>query len=215
MEEAVRSELLKKLEVVYGDEGCGLHFATPFELLIATMLSAQTTDVQVNKVTPALFARCPDAQSMAELTQLELEEMIASIGFYHTKARHVLDTSRILCSQYQGVVPDTMEELVKLPGVGRKTANVVLANAMGQDRIAVDTHVFRVSNRLGLAHAKDVLKTEEQLMENIPQNLWSKAHHWLIWHGRRVCFARKPNCEGCPVAIYCEDYRRRSGETTD
>jgi endonuclease-3 len=215
LEQAVREALLTKLEQVYGEEGCGLNFGTPFELLIATMLSAQTTDVQVNKVTPALFARCPDAQSMAGLTQEELEQMIRSIGFYHTKARHILDTARALCSQYQGRVPDTMEELVKLPGVGRKTANVVLANAMGQDRIAVDTHVFRVSNRLGLAHAKDVLKTEEQLMENIPQNLWSRAHHWLIWHGRRVCYARKPACERCPVAIYCEDYRRRLGEKTD
>ena len=211
MEEKTRKALLSKLNEVYYNEGCALNHGNPFELLIATMLSAQTTDVQVNKVTPALFARCPDAAALAGLTQPELEEMIRSIGFYHTKAQHILDTCRLLCQNYGGQVPDTLEELTKLPGVGRKTANVVLANAMGQDRIAVDTHVFRVSNRLGLPHAKDVLRTEEQLMEAIPKDKWSQAHHWLIWHGRRVCSARKPACERCPVALYCEDYQRRQG----
>lgn len=204
MEEKVKVLLLNKLAEVYHEEGCALVFADPFELLIATMLSAQTTDVQVNRVTPGLFAECPDAAALGKLSVEELEERIKSIGFYHTKARHIIDTCHLLCEKYGGVVPDTREELMKLPGVGRKTANVVLANAMGQDTIAVDTHVFRVSNRLGLAHAGDVLKTEEQLMAAIPKAQWSQAHHWLIWHGRRVCAARKPACGRCPVAIYCD-----------
>ena len=212
MEERARHDLLEALRAVYGSEGCALNFNNAFELLIATMLSAQTTDVQVNKVTPALFARCPDAASMAALSQAELEEMIRSIGFYRMKAAHILETCAILDKEYGGGVPDTMERLTNLPGVGRKTANVVLSNAMGQPHIAVDTHVFRVSNRLGLAHAKDVLKTEEQLMEAIPREDWSSAHHWLIWHGRRVCTARKPDCDHCPAALWCETRQRMSGE---
>ena len=211
MDETIKKALLDKLDEVYHEEGCALVHTNAFELLIATMLSAQTTDVQVNKVTPALFERCPDAASMALLTRPELEEMIRSIGFYHTKAQHILETCRILCDRYDGVVPNSLEELTTLPGVGRKTANVVLSNAMGVPRIAVDTHVFRVSNRLGLAHAKDVLKTEEQLMAAIPEDKWSQAHHWLIWHGRRICAARKPDCGRCPVALYCEYYQLQQG----
>lgn len=211
MDEKTKKALLDKLDEVYHNEGCALVHTNAFELLIATMLSAQTTDVQVNKVTPTLFARCPDAASMRLLSQDALEEMIRSIGFYHTKAQHILETCQMLCELYDGEVPNTLEELTKLPGVGRKTANVVLSNAMGVPRIAVDTHVFRVSNRLGLAHSKDVLKTEEQLMAAIPEEKWSQAHHWLIWHGRRVCAARKPDCGRCPVALYCENYQAQQG----
>lgn len=212
MEETVKKALLLKLEEIYGDEGCALHFTNAFELLIATMLSAQTTDIQVNKVTPALFARCPDANAMADISQSELEDLIRSIGFFRTKAAHIIETCSVLRDEFNGEVPRTMEELTSLPGVGRKTANVVLSNAMGVPGIAVDTHVFRVSNRLGLAHAKDVKRTEEQLMAEIPREKWSQAHHWLIWHGRRVCDARRPDCEHCPTAIYCETYRLRTGE---
>jgi len=204
MNEKNKKALLAALDGAYHGMGCALNFGTPFQLLIATMLSAQTTDVQVNKVTPALFARCQDAEAMASMNLAELEEMIRSIGFYHTKAQHVLDASRMLCEKFGGQVPRTMEELTSLPGVGRKTANVVLSNAMGVQAIAVDTHVFRVSNRMGLASARDVLTCEKQLMEAIPQEQWSQAHHWLIWHGRKVCDAKKPACGRCPVAEYCE-----------
>ncbi len=212
MDPMIKHELLEKLREVYGTEGCALQFSNAFELLIATILSAQTTDVQVNKVTPELFMLAPDPAAMMKLSQPQLESIIRSIGFFHTKAKHILETCSVLIEKYDGRVPETMEELVSLPGVGRKTANVVLSNAMGQPRIAVDTHVFRVSNRLGLAHAKDVLSTENQLMEAIPEKDWSAAHHWLIWHGRRVCAARNPDCEHCPVAIYCETQRISQGE---
>ena len=191
----------------YPDAKPGLDFTNAFELLIATILSAQCTDKQVNKVTKVLFEKYPDAKSMATLTPQELEPYIKSCGFYATKAKNIIQTCHILMEQYGGEVPRDMDTLQTLPGVGRKTANVVVSNAFGQDAIAVDTHVFRVSNRLGLADAKDVLKTEMQLMENIPKNQWSIAHHWLIWHGRRVCTARAPKCEQCPVNLDCKHYR--------
>lgn len=200
-------EILKRLEEHYPDAKPGLFFDSAFELLIATILSAQTTDRQVNAVTEGLFAACPDAKSMLKLKQSELEKIIKSCGFYKTKASNVLKTCRILVEKYGGEVPQTMEELTALPGVGRKTANVVLSNAFGIPAIAVDTHVFRVTNRLGLADAKDVLETEKQLMKAIPKEKWSQAHHWLIWHGRRVCYARKPDCGGCFLKDICKSAR--------
>lgn len=196
-------KILEGLEKSYGEMGCALNFRTPFELLIATMLSAQTTDVTVNKATEVLFKIYNKPEDFASLSQEELEKYIKTCGFYKTKAQNIINTSRKILSEYNGKVPDTLEELIKLPGVGRKTANVVLSNAFGKDAIAVDTHVFRVSNRLGLADAKDVLKTEEDLMKNIPKEYWSRAHHWLIWHGRKICTARKPKCDICPVKEYC------------
>ena len=204
MDENTKAALLAALEKEYYAETCALTFHDAFELLIATILSAQTTDAQVNKVTPALFARCPDPAALAALDVAELESMIKSIGFYHTKAQHVHEACVMLVERFGGRVPQTLEELTTLPGVGRKTANVVLANAMGQAAIAVDTHVFRVSNRMGLAQTKDVYECEMQLQRAIPRDKWSAAHHWLIWHGRRVCDARKPACGVCPVAEYCE-----------
>lgn len=198
------TNILQALKVAYPDAKPGLDFTNPFELLIATILSAQCTDKQVNKVTPALFHDYPDAKSMAKLTPEELAPYIKSCGFYATKSKNIIATCRILADKYDGKVPEDRDELQTLPGVGRKTANVVVSNAFGQDAIAVDTHVFRVANRLGLVHAKDVKKTEEQLMEHIPQEQWSIAHHWLIWHGRRVCSARNPKCQGCPCEIFCE-----------
>ncbi len=198
-----KKEILKRLEQQYFGARPALRFRNAFELLIATMLSAQTTDKQVNAATVALFEKAPDAAAMLRLSQDQLEGYIRTCGFYHTKAQNVLATCRILMERYGGEVPQTMEELTTLPGVGRKTANVVLSNAFGVPGIAVDTHVFRVSNRLGLAAAKDVLETEMQLMENIPKDKWSDAHHWLIWHGRKVCTARKPACGACFLYDIC------------
>ncbi len=198
-----KKEILKRLEQQYLGARPALRFRNAFELLIATMLSAQTTDKQVNAVTEALFEKAPDAAAMLRLSQSEIEGYIKSCGFYHTKAQNLLAACRILVERYGGDVPQTMEELTTLPGVGRKTANVVLSNAFGVPGIAVDTHVFRVSNRLGLAAAKDVLDTEMQLMKNIPKEKWSDAHHWLIWHGRKVCTARKPACGACFLYDIC------------
>lgn len=197
-------EILKRLEAHYLGAKPGLVYNNAFELLIATILSAQTTDRQVNAITGALFEKCPDAKSFLELGQSELEKMIRSCGFYKTKANNILKTCRILVQKYDGQVPKTHDELTALAGVGRKTANVVLSNAFGVPAIAVDTHVFRVSNRLGLANAKDVLRTEKQLMKNIPKDKWSDAHHWLIWHGRKICGSRRPDCESCFLADVCD-----------
>ncbi len=196
-------EILTRLEQHYLGARPALHFSNPFELLMATMLSAQTTDKQVNGVTKVLFEKAPDAAGMLSLSQIELEQIIKSCGFYHTKAQNLLAACRKLVDEYDGEVPQTMEKLIALPGVGRKTANVVLSNAFGIPAIAVDTHVFRVTNRLGLAHAKDVLETEKQLMESIPKDKWSDAHHWLIWHGRKICTARKPSCVQCFLQDIC------------
>jgi endonuclease-3 len=202
-------DILKLLEEHYPNAKPGLHFGSAFQLLIATILSAQTTDRQVNAVTEGLFEKYPDARSMLSLSTAGLEQIIKSCGFYKTKAKNVLATCRIIAEKYGGEVPRTMEELTMLPGVGRKTANVVLSNAFNVPAIAVDTHVFRVSNRLGLADAKDVLETEKQLMSAIPKDKWFKAHHWLIWHGRRVCDARKPECGGCFLNDVCKYAKER------
>jgi endonuclease-3 len=197
------NEILRLLKQHYKDATTELDYVNPFQLLIATILAAQCTDRQVNKVTPGLFSKYPGPAEMAALTPEELGKEIHSCGFYKTKSRNIIETCRILLAEHGGQVPDNMEALTRLPGVGRKTANVVLSNAFGQDAIAVDTHVFRVSNRLGLAAAGDVWNTEKQLMENIPKEDWSEAHHWLIYHGRRVCRARKPDCENCFLRHLC------------
>ena len=195
--------VLEELEELYPQAGAELNFTNPFETVVATVLAAQCTDKRVNMVTARLFPRYPDAKAMAQLTPEELEPMIQECGLYHNKARSIVELSRMLVEKYDGCVPDTMEELVALPGVGRKTANVVLANAFGQQAFAVDTHVFRVSNRIGLAHASNVQETERQLMAAVPRERWSHTHHLLIWHGRRCCAARKPACERCPI-VQCE-----------
>ncbi len=195
--------ILVELNRLYPEAKPELDFSNPFETLIATMLAAQCTDRQVNKVTPRLFGLYPDALSMAQISAEELHPLIQSCGF-KSKAVNIAATCRLLVERHGGQVPSTMEELTALPGVGRKTANVVLANAFGIPTLAVDTHVFRVSNRIGLASAKDVLKTELQLMEAIPKEDWIAAHHWLIFHGRRVCAARKPACDACTLAPWCD-----------
>ena len=196
--------ILAELERLYPDAKPALHFRNPFELLVAVILSAQCTDVKVNAVTPALFAAYPDAHALAAADPLDVEGYIRTCGLYHNKAKNLVATAKTLVEQYGGEVPADHEKLTQLPGVGRKTANVVMSCAFGADAIAVDTHVFRVSNRLGLADAGDVLKTEQQLMQSIPKEKWSLAHHWIIFHGRRVCAARKPACESCTLAAFCE-----------
>ena len=188
----------------YPDAGCALEHGDPYQLLVAVVLSAQTTDVSVNKATPALFAKAPDAHAMAALSPAEIEPYIRSIGMYRTKADHVWKLSNELVEKYGGEVPADYDKLVELPGVGRKTANVVLAEAFGQQRIAVDTHVFRLANRIGLTAEKDVLKTELALMKAIPEDRWTAMHHALIWHGRRVCSARSPQCAVCCLNGVCK-----------
>lgn len=193
------SRVLDALSTLYPEARAELDFSNPFETLIATILSAQCTDKRVNQVTEALFARYPDASSLARLTQEELEPRIKECGLYHGKARNILATCRALAEKYGGRVPDTRAELMSLPGVGQKTAGVVLMAAFGGDEIPVDTHVFRVANRVGLAHAGTPEKTEAQLTRLIPAGRRGHAHHLLIWHGRRCCAARKPACERCPL----------------
>ena len=204
--------ILAELERLYPDARPALHFDNAYQLLLAVILSAQCTDVKVNMVTPALFAAYPDAQALAKATPEEVEPYIRTCGLYHNKAKNLVLTARALVEQYGGEVPADHEKLTKLPGVGRKTANVVMSCAFGADAIAVDTHVFRVTNRLGLASAPDVLKTEEQLMQAIPKDKWSRAHHWLSFHGRQVCAARKPACEACTLRAWC-DYANGEKET--
>ena len=196
-------EVLARLKDVYKYVRTALRFKTPYELLVATILSAQSTDKQVNKVTKELFQKYPDAQAISQLTPEELAEEIKSIGLYKNKSKNIVAASKLLVEQYDGQVPADLDELVKLPGVGRKTANVVLSNAFGIPALAVDTHVFRVANRLKLTDSHDVLTSEKQLMAMIPREDWSDAHHWLIWHGRLFCKARKPNCERCKLNDLC------------
>lgn len=198
-----RQEILRRLERVYQGAKPALHFRNPYELLVATILSAQCTDVRVNQVTGPLFEHYPDAQRLAQADYGELCDEIHSCGCYAVKAKNLMGTARLLVERFQGEVPQTMEELTTLPGVGRKTANVVLSNAFGIPGFAVDTHVYRVSNRLGLAHAKDVEKTEEQLCALVPRDAWGHAHHWLIYHGRQVCSARSPKCDTCFLNDLC------------
>ena len=178
-----KKAILAELEKTYPDARPELNFRNPYETLVAVMLSAQCTDKQVNKVTPALFERYPDVESMAAASVEDVYPMVKSCGF-KSKATNIVESCRMICQKYGGQVPGDMDALQTLPGVGRKTANVVLANAFGVPTIAVDTHVFRVSNRLGLADANTVEKTEEQLMKAIPKQDWVAAHHWLIFHGR-------------------------------
>ena len=201
-------EVIDELEKLYPDAECELNFTTPFELLVATILSAQCTDKRVNIVTEKLFKDYNTPEDFLKLKESELELLIKSTGFYRNKSKSILGTSRILVDKYNSQVPDTREELMKLPGVGRKTANVVMSNAFGKQAIAVDTHVFRVSNRIGLANSSNVDKTEEDLMKNIPENEWSKTHHLLIFHGRRICKARNPQCELCPLRDVCFYYKK-------
>ena len=196
-------KILEILEESYGGIGPALRFGSVFQLLVAVMLSAQTNDNQVNRITDKLFPLYPDAAAFAALTPEELEPMISSCGLYKNKAKNIVATSRIIAENYGGEVPKDKDALVALPGVGGKTANVVLAVGFGIPALAVDTHVFRVSNRMGLAEAKNPQQTEKALTALIPKEKWADAHHWLIWHGRKCCTARKPACADCPCRAYC------------
>lgn len=208
MSRANTRRMLVQLEAAYPDAKCALNFQTPFELLIATMLSAQCTDVRVNMVTERLFQKYRGPEDYAAVTPEILQEDIQELGLFRAKAEHIVETSRMLLRDFSGQVPQTLEALVLLPGVGRKTANVVLSNAFGVAALAVDTHVQRVSNRMGMASSMNALITEQQLCQRIPQKLWGQAHHWLIYHGRRVCTARNPKCDICPVTEFCAFYQK-------
>ncbi len=200
------------LEKTYPSAKAELDFTNPLELLVATILSAQCTDVRVNKTTPVLFAKYKTAKDYAEADLEELMEIIRPCGFYRTKANHLIGAGRVMEESFQGQVPRTMEEIMTLPGVGRKTANVVLSNAFGVPGIAVDTHVFRVSNRIGLCDTDTPEKTEMALQKIIPEDRWSQSHHVLIFHGRRCCAARKPKCTVCPVSEQCLFWRKKQNE---
>ncbi len=202
MTKAKKLEILHRLEEMYPEAKAELIFSNPYEMLVATILSAQCTDRQVNKVTPAVFSRYPTANDMAEAEEEDLYPMVKSCGF-KTKAANIIAACRIIRKEYGGKVPDSMEALTKLPGVGRKTANVVLSNAFGIPAFAVDTHVFRVCNRLGLCKTSTPEETEAQMTKLIPKNKWGQAHHWLIWHGRRLCKAKRPLCSECALRDLC------------
>lgn len=199
----VKAEQLRRLSEVYKNDGTMLHFTSPFTLLVAVILSAQCTDKRVNVITNRIFPRLDTPAKMVSLTQSQLGTEIHDCGLYKAKAKNLLGMCRMLLSDYHGEVPEDFDELVKLPGVGRKTANVVRSVAFGYPAIAVDTHVFRVANRLKLAAGTTPLEVEKGLQKAIPKEDWSAAHHWLIWHGRRVCHARKPDCETCFLQNVC------------
>jgi len=200
--------ILERLKKEYPDAHCELDFETPLQLLIATILSAQCTDKRVNMVTPELFKTFPDAESLSIANPEKLEEMIKSTGFFRNKTKSLLGMSGAVVERHGGQVPSTMEELVKLPGVGRKTANVVLGNAFHIDEgVVVDTHVGRLSIRLGLTNETDPVKVEQVLMSLIPRDDWTLISHLLIFHGRRVCIARLPRCESCVLADVCPSAR--------
>ena len=209
MDIKTKEEILRRLEETWPEARAELHFANPYQMLVATVLSAQCTDQQVNRVTPAVFKRYPDALAMAEAREEDLFPMVKSCGF-KSKAGHLISACQMIRDRFGGEVPRTMEELTTLPGVGRKTANVVLSNAFGIPAFAVDTHVFRVSNRLGLCEAKTVEETERQMTALIPREKWGQAHHWLIWHGRRICKAQKPLCGECPMKDLCAWHQKNS-----
>ncbi len=196
-------KILDKLEQEYPDAECALIHKNPYELLVAVTLSAQTTDVSVNKISGELFRRYPNPEAMANGDLQEVMKQIQTLGMYKTKAKHLIAQGKMLIEEFEGNVPEDDLLLQKLPGVGRKTANVVMAVAFGHQRIAVDTHVFRVSNRIGLVSEDNVLDTEKSLMKVVPKKRWSRTHHSLIFHGRNCCKARKPLCNQCVIEELC------------
>ena len=196
--------ILKILDEVYPDAHCTLDFTNPLELLVATVLSAQCTDVKVNQVTPAVFKKYPTAASYAAAPLAELEEAFHPTGFFRQKANSIQGICQALVENFKGQVPASLDDLVKLPGIGRKTANVILGNAFNIPGITVDTHLGRVSQRLGLTANKDAVKIEFDLMPLVPQERWTKFSHQAIWHGRRICTAKKPQCPACPLLPLCD-----------
>lgn len=194
------------LEETYPDAHCELDHKSPFELLVATILSAQCTDIRVNKVTSEMFKKYNKPEDFANMDINKLEGLIKECGLFRNKAKNIKASSSVILENYNGEVPNTISELMKLPGVGKKTANVVASTAFGVPAIAVDTHVFRVSNRIGFVHEKNVLDTEKALQNKIDKSRWTKAHHLFIFHGRRCCTARSPRCESCTINKICRSY---------
>ncbi len=199
--------ILEQLAKDFPNAHSELNFESPYQLIVAVILSAQCTDKRVNLVTPALFGEAPTVYDLAEIPTERLETLIHSCGFYHTKALHLKQMARDVVERFGGEIPSTREELQTLAGVGRKTANVVYAVAFGGQAIAVDTHVFRVSNRLGIVHADNVTDTEEQLMAAIPSEQWADSHHYILLHGRYVCKSQRPLCDSCSVRDLCDYYK--------
>jgi endonuclease-3 len=206
---AKRREIFLRFRAANPHPATELEYRTPFELLVAVILSAQATDVSVNAATRILFPVAATPQAMLELGEERLREYVQRIGLYQTKSKHIIRTCKLLVEKHGGKVPQTREELEALPGVGRKTANVVLNTAFGQPTIAVDTHIFRVANRTGIAPGKDVLEVEQKLLRFVPDEFRHDAHHWLILHGRYVCRARKPKCPQCLIMDLC-DYKEKT-----
>jgi endonuclease-3 len=206
MNSAKRAEIFRRLQAIDPHPATELEYRTPFELLVAVVLSAQATDKGVNLATRRLFPVARTPQAVLALGEEGLRDYVKTIGLYRSKARHIIQACRILVDEHGGEVPGTREALEKLPGVGRKTANVILNVAFGQPTMAVDTHIFRVSNRTGLAPGKTTLEVEKKLLKNVPAEYLQHAHHWLILHGRYTCVARKPKCGDCVIADLC-DYR--------
>jgi len=192
-----------------------LHYNNPFQLLIAVILSAQCTDKRINMVTPALFERFPTPQSLADTTPDIVFDYIKSVSYPNNKAKHLVGMAKVLVEEFNGVIPATVNELIRLPGVGRKTANVIVSVVFNLPAMAVDTHVFRVSRRIGLTNGKTVLAVEKDLVKNLPEETIYIAHHWLILHGRYICVARKPKCEICPLTSFCRFYQRNRMKIDD
>lgn len=203
LRKAQREAVLKILEDTYKGTKTALNYNSPFELLIAVILSAQCTDERVNVITARLFPRLNTPEKMGALTQEQMEEEIRDCGLYHAKAKNILGTCHMLVEKFHSTIPSDIKTMMELPGVGQKTANVVASIIYNVPAIAVDTHVFRVSHRLGLAKGADPLATEKELQKAISMEKWSDAHHWFIWHGRKICKARKPLCKECPLLAEC------------
>lgn len=198
-----KSLLLRRLKRVYGEPYTQLTYGSPFQLLIAVMLSAQSTDKKVNEITPELFSRFPDAKAMSKASVLEIESLIRQVNYHKTKAKHLVQTSVLLVENFGAKVPKTHDDLISLPGVGNKTASVILSELKITPALPVDTHVFRVSRRLGLAHSNDRDKVSLELREEFHESKWYELHHWFIYHGRQVCVARNPRCEECFLKEIC------------
>lgn len=203
-------KIIEELKQMYPEATCSLDFKTPFELGVAVMLSAQCTDARVNLVTPSLFARCKSAQDFIDIDINELEELIHSCGFYKNKAKNLKGYAEMIVSKYNGKLPETMEELTNLPGIGRKSANVIMLEAFNNPcGIAVDTHAKRVSNRIGLSKEKEPSKIEQDLLKIIPKEYLKDVNHLFVWHGRNLCTARNPKCDNCNLCDNCEFYSKR------
>ena len=203
------TKIIEILKEYYPDCTCSLDFTSPFEMMIAVMLSAQCTDERVNQTTPALFQKYNTPEALANIEQKELEEMIHPCGFYKNKAKNIKACSQKLLNDFNGIVPNDMELLQSLPGVGRKSANVIMLEAFQNPvGIAVDTHAKRISNKVGFSKEEDPLKIEQDLLKIVPKKYYFDMNHLLVWHGRKVCNARKPNCEICPIQDYCDFYQK-------